>query len=269
MSGAPLAMSAALRSSTANPALQLANNQLLQDTEHVFNPKLTAEDKRSLNVLAQVAGSLADKTLNPKKFSSSLKRKQWAGALQAVEDFSKQCGVDSKQVFSALLGLAYAPVCQADIFAIAAVKGINERIASQYQTMVNSDVSGVWRFVAQTQTREKLLRFAVYGAVLWSQRPTAFDLTLSDEVDRNRFQRFAQVVQLVAKNNAAYTRVMDLANQEKWKEADQAASEILEQADIRVGTEASDPPAIADFLLLALIPAGEPTYIASFASSQV
>ena len=252
--------------------MNMAICQNLQDISHVFNPILTSEDKETMKLLSQVASALTQKGSNTKKFSAALTRGQWAAALESLTDMSKTTGLQLEETFSALLSLLYVPACYVDIFALSVIRKIGRDDIKTARGFVNTkDMTcrTVWDSWGQNQTREGLIRFAVAGAVLESRNPDALRFGLENDAERARFERYQKVLQYVAENNKAYSEVMRLVNQEKWKEANETAAKHLQKIGIKGGKTVDDPPALADFLTLAITPVGDPHMLAQAARNSV
>ena len=261
--GAQVIMSLAMAGRGSDLALHMALNQLLQDVKHVFSPVLTAEDKAALKAFAQVAATVTANGNDTKAFSSAVARGRWAGALESVAGLSKPSGMKDEQAFSAMLSILYVPTCYVDLFTL----GVVRKIGSGDVTTARSDsetpnLIPIWQSWGQNQTREGLIRFAVAGAVLESRNPLALQFGLENEAERARFERYQKVLQFIADNNKAYSDVMRPVNQEKWKEANEIAAKHLRAIGVEGGKTVDDPPALADFLTLALTPVGDPQIVA-------
>jgi hypothetical protein len=241
----------------------MAINQLLQDVKHVFNPVLTAEDKSVLKVFAQVASTVTTKGSNTKTFSAAIARGRWDSALESVAGLSKSSGLQDMQAFSAMLSMLYVPACFVDLFALGVVRKIGpDAVTTLRSATPRPALLLVWESWGQNQTREGLIRFVVAGAILESRNPLAFQFGLENEAERTRFERYQKVLQYIAENNKAYSDVMRLVSGEKWREANEIAAKHLLKIGIKGGQTVDDPPALADFLILALTPVGDPQIVA-------
>lgn len=247
-------------------ALHMAISQLLQDVKHVFSPALTADDKRALKSFAQVASTVAAQGANTKPFSAAVARGQWDGALDSLAAMSKSYGLQAEETFATMLGILYVPACYVDLFALGVTRKITAAdVTTQRALSENPNLTAVWNSWGQNQTREGLIRFAVAGAVLESRNPLALQFGLDNEAERTRFERYQKFLQFVAGNNKVYSDVMRLVNGEKWKEANMLAAKQLREIGVEDGKTVDNPPALADFLILALTPIGDPQALAEAA----
>lgn len=105
-------------------------------------------------------------------------------------------------------------------------------------------------------TRDTLLRTALIGSLGWSYDPSQFDFKFDNANEKSRFERFQKSLAAISSNSNSYSEVMIEVNKEDWKAADALATKHLSYANVQGGMTEENPPLLADFLVLAMIPSG-------------
>ncbi len=147
-------------------------------------------------------------------------------------------GIPSQRAFGALIGLLYIPTCYVDFFSIAVTREVvhadvrfekdqRPRLASTADALRLRSFQATWQFLSnkKNHTRNSLIRYAVVGAILWSNgQRRAFELDLSSESERVRFKRYSQFLTYIADNERAYSDVLTQVMAEKWVAANTIAN---------------------------------------------
>ena len=234
-------------------ALSLAISRLCDDAEHMFRSDLSREDRKNIKLLARLAVALLTREFKVKSFSSSLRRGQWAKALDAVEEIATDCGLSKVETFNGLVAILLVPVCFVDHFTLAILDHVRIADVATSARLINPALTfkplcNSW---VRRLTRESFISFVTCALVLQSRDPSLLEV-VDNEADRIRFLRLQKVLQLIAEHSDAYAEVMSLVNLESWREADLVAHNYLSQIGVGVGQSFDEPPALADFLVVAM-----------------
>lgn len=240
-------------------ALLVAVNQLVQDSERIFDPVLTPESRRGLRVLGLVCGAIAEGKFDPAEFSAAAMRGQWARAFGSVSGLAKEIGASEGGTFSAMLGIVLVPTCYVDHFTLAAVRGIKiSEVVCKRMSSESPSYKALCSNWVQRPTREALVRFVASGAAIDTRDPWLFDFRLGDETERARLWRSHRMLLFTGEHEEAYREVMLLVNQERWEKAEVVAASYFRQANAGPAESLTEAPALADFLAIALIHMWDP-----------
>jgi hypothetical protein len=205
-----------------------------------------------LSRIAAVADAIGAKRFDHGRFAGSLSRDDLPGILQAATDVSGKDVSGPELNAAAAVALLYLPVCYIDAFSVSVVGGSLPRKPIRRQA---SDVQiRVQDWVIRNHTTKALHQLVGYGRLAWLQRTGGSDFGLDDSASRARFDRFRSALALVKQNAAAYREVIGHASNQDWRGAETAAGRYFTSAGIRAGTSIDDPPALADFLMMAYAP---------------
>ena len=241
-------------------AIWLALNQSLQDADHVFTPQVTSEDVKGLKNLAKVANGLTTDHFNNKFFSVALRDDQLDTALDSLDDLSAHLHMTEEEVFSYVLSILYVPACFVDIFTLSAIREVHEKKDETHGECKH--IPKHLPFVRTHKTRVGLIRYASFGAGAWGNSDNYFEFNLDNDVDLHRFERYQEFLNFVVDEHHIYTDVMEHVSCDNWVEANKVASAYFKKVGLQEGNTVDEPPALADFLILALTPIGNPALIA-------
>ncbi|MGZ3459838.1 MAG: hypothetical protein ACXU86_15185 [Archangium sp.] len=248
----------ALQGTGPELAARLAANQWLVNVDHIFNPTVTKEDQQELALTAKVAGAMRQGTLDSEKLSNYLHHGKWSRALQLAEQAAPAMGAPAEDVLGLAMGLLFIPASVVDAFTVSAVHGAGVSAMSNSRRLLTSAHDGsldaLGKFLPQNHTREGLVRAVGFGATLKNRVSESFDAGFSHPLETRRLARLEKALDSFAKNPAGLTAVLTLVGKHDWKGADQEAQKHLAAAGITGGNSVDDPPALADVLLLSVIP---------------
>lgn len=231
---------------------EMATAQLLDDYDHIFSDKVTHSDLQSLKMLASVCHALLADPAEADRFASALFSTDWAASTKIAAAIARKSDVSEKSSLSYCLALLYVPACSVDSFAVAAVTKGRAKAAAYRSIGPSPTTPEQIRYVSKHPTLEALVRSAVYASWRWLQNPAAVRFGLATGINRLRFERFTKSLTLMADNPRSYRRIMAHVIKQDWASANRTAAEQLEI--VHSHETVKQPPAIADALILALLP---------------
>jgi len=248
----------ALQGTRPELAARLAANQWLVSVDHIFTPTVTNEDQKELALTAKVAGAMRQGTLDTEKLSNYLDLGKWNRAFHLAEQAASTLGAPAEDVLGLAIGLMFIPASIVDAFAVSAIHGSGVSAMSSSRRLSTNAHDGsldaLGNFFPQNHTREGLVRAIGFGAALKSRVSESFDAGLSHPMEAERLARLEKAFDAFSKNPAGLTAVLNLVGKHDWKGANQEAQKHLGIAGITGGNTVDDPPALADVLLLSVIP---------------
>ena len=248
----------------------LAASHALQDIDHVFCPELNADNVAGLGVLARVALALSNGTLDSQRLASALGRGQWERALAIASSIVRVALASPEHILAAAVAVLHVPSCLVDLFALGVTKSVSfhdeESLAAFAEFSPASFGSpemlkAVAGFAARNPTKTGLMRLTTFGSINWLTRSELYEFNFDSEFERKRFERYTAFLRYVSENPSTYSEVMKFVFDERWVEANDLASQRLSDIGLPGGASVLNPPSLADFLILALTPWGDPLEI--------
>jgi hypothetical protein len=117
-------------------------------------------------------------------------------------------------------------------------------------------------YIQRSLHRETLIKAAVYSSLTWFRDARHFEFALNDKLNRDRFERFTESLTIFSSNPNYYSQVMQHVEKEDWISAESLCSQLLSLDINRAGVTLDKPPALADALILALLPNRQTDFLA-------
>ncbi len=237
----------------AEVVARFAHGLLLQDPAHLFAGDISKDDQSGLALIAKTASFIAADAKRAATISRTIAGGQWKKLGPQFASF----GSSAPQAAAASVILLFLPACAADAFATRVVhqlpptaKGM--RLASS--AMLSETPTWTAMVDPAKASLDQLQRFAAHTALTWSGNSERFAFGMEQAANKQRTARFAQVLEGLASEPKGLAEVLASARAGSWSKANDAASAWHKARGIAFGETVTVPPALADFLLAALIP---------------
>lgn len=233
-------------------SMELARLQLLESTDFIFSPKTTNDDVVLLGQTARLLHAALKGNFPLDLFERHVARGRWSEAGKLAARVSDSCEASPADALAAALDVTFAPIAHVDLFSVVALQGAKASGASR-RLHPNSLGDAILQQIKGVPSREQLVNLAAYGTVSVG-RSIGADRNGSATAHLRRLARLQVALEAVASDISSLSNVMRDARHNQWKSANATAVKSLEKTKIKFGTTVDNPPAIADFLLMAVLP---------------
>ncbi|HWA88595.1 MAG TPA: hypothetical protein VG889_01075 [Rhizomicrobium sp.] len=225
---------------------------LLQEPSHLFAGDIGKDDRSGLAVVARTAEFIAADAKRAATITRAIARGQWSKLVPQFSGF----GNAAPQASAAAVILLFLPACATDAFAARVVHRLPPTSSKLRLSPASFSSSPGWVAIVDPDkaTVDQLQRFAAHTVLSWLREPKRFAFGMEHAPNRKRTERFGKVLEGIAREPESLAEVLSHARSGAWSKADDAASSWHRARSVEYGDTMTSPPALADFLLAALIP---------------
>jgi hypothetical protein len=232
--------------------LELAQRLLLDEPVQIFSGDLAVRDVDDLKALSTVIGGIAADVAHAKVVGAAIARGDWPALIRSFDHAAVIR--DPEWMAAAVTVMLPLPACHIDAFSLLAMGHAPDSVAFCAK---RASVEPRWigRVGPANSRVDQLQRFIVQSILAWRGDFRYFDLRMDEPIERARLARFAASLQVVAGRPDVYRHCIHAIARGAWREAEEAAAVLLASARIAYGCSMDEPPAVADLVLIAFIPA--------------